>query len=256
MSDSSSKDLLPAKASQLSSDALAALRAYDTGSGRAALCPLDDAVRDALPDPSARAKIEASLLAVLQQKPTPAAVEYICSKLALVGSDACVSALAALLGDPINSTPARNALEKLPGESASTALVKSLVKLNRAEKAGAIRSLGARADAASVGALTEILKDPDREIAAAAAGALGAIGSAKSAKALKQCLAKGAEVLRPFVADAMLACAERLLATGHRPDAKSLYESLAKSDQLPHVREAASRGLEGCASARSQIPGT
>ncbi len=256
MNDSSSEKLLAAEASPLVTDALAALKTYDAGSSRAALCALDDAVRDALPDPSASAKIEASLLAVLQQKPSPAAVEYICSKLALAGSDACVPTLAALLGDPACSTPVRNALEKVPGTAASAALRRSLATLKGAERAGAIRSLGARADADSVDALTGILEESEGQIAAAAAYALGEIGSVKACRVLKQCLTKGAEAMRPFTTDAALVCAERLLAAGHKSEARSLYESLLKSTQVPHVRQAASLGLERCAAARNQISGT
>lgn len=227
----------------------AALAAYAAGSGRALLWPIDEAVRHALGEPKARREIERRLLEALKARPQVVAVEYICSKLALVGSTACVPALAELLSNPGSATAARNALEKIPGAAPARALGKALARLGKAEKVGAIQSLGTRRDAASAAALVNYLKDSDPEIAAAAACALGEIGSTRAARMLKANLGSGPRLFRAATADAALACAEHLLAEGHQPEARSLYQSLLASAQPPHVRQAASRGLDLCAAA-------
>ena len=51
------------------------------------------------------------------------------------------------------------------------------------------------------------------------------------------------EGVKPAVADACLACAERLLGDGKKAEAIVLYKSLAGEDQPKHVRLAATRGL-------------
>ena len=78
---------------------------------------------------------------------------------------------------------------------------------------------------------------------AAAANALGAIGNPEAAKALGQLQSSAPPELRLAVANAYLACAERLLADGKKLEAMAIYRALSKPDQPRHVRVAATRGL-------------
>jgi hypothetical protein len=48
--------------------------------------------------------------------------------------------------------------------------------------------------------------------------------------------------VRLAVADALLACAERLLADGKKAEALAVYRTLANPQQPSHVRSAAERG--------------
>lgn len=236
--------------------AFEALKIYDAGSGRAALCPLDEGIISALPDAKARRGFEERLLAALKAQPSGVAIEYICSKLALIGSDSCIPALAELVSRSDSSTAARNALEKIPGNAASKALRGAVPKLDRAAKVGAIESLGVRRDAGSVALLAKCLKDPAPETAAASVAALGQIGSTKAAKALQDYWRACPKPLQPKAADAMLECAERLIAEKHTSEAKSLFQTLAASPPAPHIQQAAALGLRNCVSPRSQSPGT
>lgn len=250
MNDTSASHIAPADS------VFGTLKSYDAGSPRGMLCALDEAIAKTLPDRAGKSVIETRLISALKAKPSAEAAEYICSKLALCGSEASVPVLAELLSDSVLSTFARNALEKIPGNRASKALRQASGNLHSVERAGAIRSLGARRDLASVSVLAKALTDTDGAVARAAAGALGAIGSAKAASVLKSGLGSGAKPLPAAVEDAALVCAERLVAEGHGPEARSLYQALLASTPAQHIQRAASRGLANCAPARSHSAGT
>ncbi len=221
-----------------------ALRNYHEGSGRAALLPLDRAVASAAgPD---RKRIEQRLLAALQSSTSAVALEYICSKLALLGSDSAVPALAALLSEAQLATAARNALESLPVPSAARALRNSLPKLENALKIGAINSLGARRDPEAVSALARLLRGSDAAVKQAAAAALGNIGSVKAARALQVFWAQAPKELRQPAADAMLVCAGHLESEGHKSKARDVYTLLKASALATHIAAAATRGLQKC----------
>jgi HEAT repeat protein len=228
--------------------ALEALKTYDRGSGRAALLPLDEAVAAASMNASAaRQQLEQQLLAILQAGGSAVAREYLCSKLALIGSAPSAATVAALLDDPLLATAARNALQALPPAAAAQALRERLPHLQSLAKVGAVNSLGHLRDAASTGPLAELLKDAEEEVAAAAAVALGAIGSAQAGQALREFYSKAPEALRSGTADALLNCAERLLAANQRAEALALYQVLARETRSAHIQDAAQRGLRACA---------
>jgi len=151
--------------------------------------------------------------------------------------------LAALLPDKDNSHMARYALERITAPEAVEALRAALPQLCGKLKIGVISSLGACRDAASVPAFAALLCDGDSAVAAAAAHALGDVGVAAAAQALGKAVKTTCPVLKPAVADASLACAERLLAGGQKPAAIAVYKALGGDDQPKHVRLAAKRGL-------------
>lgn len=221
-----------------------ALKTYDQGSSRGALVPIDEAVIASLDDPRARQELEQRLVTALKDGGSAVAQEYICSKLTLIGSEFSVPALAPFLNAPEFATAALNALEAIPGNQATRALRSSLSETEGLQKIGVINSLGAKRDADSVKALSRLLQNEDAGIAGAAAAALGAIATTSAAKALKGFLAKAPASIQLQIADAMLTCAEQLLAAGKRTDARTLHELLATTVQPKHVQQAAARGLE------------
>jgi len=227
--------------------AFEALNTYDYGAARGGLVPLDEAVRSSLGDAAARQELERRLAAVLSTKAAPVAKEYDCAKLGLLGAAGAVPALAALLPDPALSHAARNALEAMPCAEATEALRDCLPKLGGLLKVGVINSLGARRDSRSVPALAALLKDADTQVAAAATAALGGIGTAKAAEVLRAFQPKAPEAMRLVAADACLAAAEHLLASGNRALAQTIYEALAAAGQPKHIQLAAKRGLSRAA---------
>ena len=154
-----------------------------------------------------RAALEEGRFTSLRAGGSVVAREYICAKLGLIGSEQSVPALSQLLAEAQLGTAARNALEALPCPQATQALRKALGRLHGLPKAGAINSLGNRREAASAGALKELLKDADPEVAGAAVAALGRIGSVAAGRALRHFYPKAPAALQHKTADAALNCA-------------------------------------------------
>ena len=229
-----------------SSDALKALTTYDWGVDPKVLSPIDERINATHGDAKARGELEGMLVAVLKSGVPRAARDVICRKLRIIGTAACVGALADLLRDKEDSHMARYALERIPVPEAAKALRDSIADLAGEQKIGVIGSLGVRQDEESVGTLASLLGDRDEKIAKAAACALGAIRSASAAKALSAAKPAGNDV-RMAATDASLACAEGLLADGKKMDALKIYKGLAGQNQPKHVRLAATRGMLACA---------
>lgn len=221
-------------------EAFVALKKYDRGSSRALLLPLDQAVTSALKNEKARAALEAKLLASLQAGGSLVAREYICTKLTLLGSADAVPALIALVTDPQLSTPARTALQAIPGSAVGKALRRALSASRSLVKVGVIHSLGMRREAGAVGALADFLRDPDAQVAGAAAAALGEIGTVRAGRALLKHFAKATEANRRKSADAILTCAERLAEQGRKTDARAL-SNLLETGQPAYIRAAATK---------------
>jgi len=224
--------------------AFEALRTYDFGTSRAALKPIDEAVRASLGEAGARRDLERRLADALGSDAPAPAREYACRQLQLIGTAESAPALADLLADERLSHAARAALEHIPAAEAVGALRASLARLAGRQRAGVILALGMRRDAESVPALADLLQNVDAQTAGAAATALGNIATPEAARALLAFRPKAPEAIAPAVADACLACAEQLAAAGRKAGARALYEALRGADQPEHVRLAAQTGLE------------
>lgn len=223
-----------------------ALKKFDWGSDLGALAPIEDAITAALGKPEAGKEIETRLIAAMKGELSRDAREYVCRKLANVGTAACVPGLAALLVDKESSHMSRFALEQIPAPEAAQALREALPKASGLVKVGIISSLGAKRDAAAVAPLGELLKDGDWTIVRAAALALGAIGNVESVAVLQRTLPVGDGP--SAIVDALLSCAEALLSSNKLADATAIYKAFAQDHQPRLVRLAANRGLLACAS--------
>lgn len=226
--------------------AFEALKKFDWGSDLGALAPIEDAITAAHGKPETGKEIETRLIAAMKGELSRDAREYVCRKLANVGSAACVPGLAALLVDKESSHMSRFALEQIPAPEAAQALREAMPKASGLVKVGIISSLGAKRDAAAVAPLGELLKDGDAAIARAAALALGAIGNVESAAVLQRTLPAGDGP--SAIVDALLSCAEALLSSNKLADATAIYKTFAQDHQPRLVRLAANRGLLACAS--------
>ncbi len=98
-----------------------------------------------------------------------------CQRLAVVGDESAVPALAGLLGDAKLAHYARTALEPLPSPAADRALRDALASLEGGLLVGAINSIGWRRDPAALGALAELRHGDDKAAAAAATWAINRI---------------------------------------------------------------------------------
>jgi HEAT repeat protein len=223
--------------------ALASLSRYDWGSPRTDLEPIDTAVQAAVGEPAGRVSLEKSLVAALNGKASAVAKEFVCGKLAMIGSAQSAPALAALLPNEATFDAARLALEAIPGPEAATALREQLTTLTGRQLIGCLRSLGNRRDSQSVAAIVRLLKRPDPAVVGAAASALGRIGTAKAARALQAILATAPEAARTSLADACLECGESLRRSGEAAKGRALLEALARTSPTKQVQEAVKLAL-------------
>jgi hypothetical protein len=227
-----------------------ALATYDWGTDYNKIKAIDDAAVATQGDAAARKALETRLAAVLKTGASRAAKDCVCRTLMLIGTAESVPALAGMLADPDLSHMARYALERIPAPEAAAAMRDALPKVAAPLKVGVIGSLGARRDAGSVPALGMAFDQArkagpaDAAIPCAIAVALGNIGTKEAANALggmgKE---EGHGALGAALAGGLLACAERLLADGHKADAVAVYKSLSGEGQPKQIQLAAKRGL-------------
>lgn len=227
--------------------AIEALKTFDWGTPLATIAPIDDAVAAAHDKPEDRQQLETRLIAALKAPISRDAQDYVCRKLAIVGSAASVPTLAVLLLRKENSHMARFALERISDPAAAAALRDALPKVTGNLRIGVINSIGARRDAEAFATLGRFLKDSDAATSRAAALALGAIGGKWSAGILRAVIEEGSSPSRGPMIDAWLTCAESFLANQQLEEAKAIYSSLDDSHQPRLIRLAATRGLLACA---------
>jgi HEAT repeat protein len=226
--------------------ALEALSTYDAGSGRALLTPIDNAVNHASNDASKGSALEMQLLKAFSSCRSVPAKEYVCAKLAIVGSKAAVPMLGSLLQDPQLCTAARSALEAFGPKESAPELRRCLRSLTGLQRCGVIDSLGAMRDPNSVGALAKLVEDEEQAIAASALAALGKIGTVPAADALRKVKAAKPGRRLAGLSDAILTCAEHLSAEQATSRARELYSLLTNPDEPDHVRLAAEQGVRHC----------
>ncbi len=219
--------------------AFEALPAYELGKERRQLGPIDDAVAASFGDAAARAALEAKLLAVLAGDATPDAKDYVCRRLALVGTNASVPALAALLADARLGHVARVALERIGTPQVAAALRAALPGLAGAAKAGVVDSLGRLGGPDIEPVLAALAEDGDTLVAETALRALGERGAAAPLSALG---AKSGAARAQSAAHALLTAACRLAAQGRTKEAAEIFADLAATGP-DSVKAAARRGL-------------
>ena len=174
---------------------------YDFGGDPAAVRELEALTLGATGN--AAQALENLLIAGLGMAKTLAAKDAFCRDLAMVGSDAAVPKLAAMLLAPDTSEMARYALERIGGARVASALRDALPRTSSAVQTGIVVSLGRRRDAASVDAIRPLIASKDASLANAAAWALGNIATDAAREALL------AAKPSPAVTAGLLAIAER-----------------------------------------------
>ena len=223
--------------------AIETLKTYDWGADRESLNPIDQAIIASHGNTAARQALEKRLVDTLAGGISRSAQDYVCRRLRVVGTAQSVDTLAAMLADQKTSHIARYALERIPDTKAAAALRDALPKVSDQLKPGLIGSLGTRRDAKSIGVLAKLLGHSDAQIAQTAAQSLGVIGTPAAAKELSTFAKKAPANMKMPVADASLACAERLLADGKKSEALGVYRDLNNANQPTRVKMAAMKGM-------------
>ena len=218
-----------------------ALKSLDWGGDAAPLSALDQEITTSYGDPQARKALEAKFLAALGEA-TPAGRDFICRRLAQIGTDQSVETLAAHLSAAETSHLCRMALEQIGTPAATQALRNALNEASNVIKVGLMGSLAKLRDRDSVPAMSSALADQDAEVRMAAIWGLGQIGGADAVEALSALTPQaGPESIA--VADALLKCADHWLAEGKNTEARNLYRKFATDAQPSHILLAANKGV-------------
>src|SRR4030043_1580163 len=142
------------------------IKTYDWGQNRAALTEAEDAIKKTYGKKDEMAKMEKSLLSVLElPDATRAGKDFICRQLRVIGTEQSVPVMAKMLTQDEYSDMARYALERIPGSAVEKALRDTLPAASGRAKVGIINSLGQRSDTKAVDALSKLLGDSDEPVA-------------------------------------------------------------------------------------------
>ena len=218
------------------------LKTYEFGANRAPLNVITAAIRDVGDAPEDLRGLEQRLIA-LAPEATLSGKRYIARQLAVIGTAACVPAMAQWLAQPETVNIALRVLETVPDKSAARAIREVAPKLEGTARVGAINSLARRGDIQAVPMLKDLMGAEDEAVAVAAINALGEIGGKDACAAVTQEWAMASGAREAALAEACLLCAERWAAAAETEQAVDLYEKLMHEEQPGHVRAAALKGL-------------
>jgi len=226
------------------------VKTYDWGQSRAALTEITEGIKKVHGNKTETAKIEKGLLGVLGSDAKRAGKQFACRQLSLIGTDASVATLGKMLTGEETSDMARYALERIPGSSVDSALLAALGKATGKAKVGIVNTLGQRKCKRASAPLTGLLGNSDETLAAAAAAALGEIADTAASAALGKAAGTAKGKVRLRVLDAYLKCADVMVKSGKKTQARAIYLQLQKKDMPKPIRTAALRGVIGSGSRR------
>jgi hypothetical protein len=109
-----------------------------------------------------------------------------CQRLALVGDESAVPALAGLLTDEKLSAYAREALEGIPAAACDAALREALTRLEGERLIGVLGSIGARRDVEAIDAVGEMLSSDDQSHGGRGCPRAGAYWNARDGRHLAE----------------------------------------------------------------------
>ncbi len=223
--------------------ALRALMQYQSGADATPLRQFEARVRQAVDDPGQRAALETDLLQVLRGEATPEARRFACLQLAVIGGEASVPALAALLRSEETAGIAAAALAQNPAPAASDALRRALGNAPAAARPAIAHALGVRRDTRAVAQLNRLALGEDRAAGEAAITALGQVGTAGAQKTLAALRRSAPPEQQRVVAAASLNLADTLARKGSRKAATAIYQDYLAADQPADLRRGAFGGL-------------
>ena len=213
---------------------------WDFGKDRQALAAIEEDIRTSLPGRVAAIE-KAIVKAMTNPRCTYAGKQFVCRMLRRIGTAESVPALAAMLSDKEVSHMARFALQDMPTPEAGDALVKALGRLKGDLQIGVVGSLGLRGDQNAVAQIIPLMKSDNKMMAQAAIKALSHISGREAGMALSR--TEVADDLKMLKHDALLMCADRVLARGMTDLAASIYTPMTAKDKPVFIRIAAYRGL-------------
>ena len=178
---------------------------------------------------------ESELISILKSDGAAADKAMACKRLAIYGSEKCVTDVGKLLRDEQLSSWARITLEAIPGKESSQVLREAANSVKGRLLIGVLNSIGVRRDVDSVEVLAKYVTDSDAGVASAAAVALGRLGNETSTEVLKKSMAKVGDEVRSAVAEGLVLSAEASMMQGKLDYAKDIYDGV-RSAKVPQQR--------------------
>ena len=211
---------VPVEGSEVSLvEAIDELGSYDWGQSRAKLAAIDAVIHEG--DRDAVRSLEGQLVAALAKGVSPGATDFICRRLAAIGTNTSVPALSNLLHDKQRGAAARRALDQIPCDEAGEALWRQVSVADQPARTEIIHSLGKRREMRAVETLIDIVRGEDAIAAQAAATALAEIGDVRAVEVLLE--------KKPDAPHDLLTLASRLTEEGHDEAAARIYTVLDAS---------------------------
>lgn len=232
----------PARAAS-DSAALDALMHYESGADATPLRQYEQLVAQSVNDAALRKSVEADLVRVLAGDSTFEAKRFACLNLAVIGTEASVPALAALLKPDETVGIACAALAQNPSPKATAELRKALGSTKGRAQAQVAHALGVRQDTKAVAQLNKLASGSDLDAAEAAIIALGKIGTSGAQKTLAKLRQECPEALSRAVTEASLSLAETLAVKGSPRIAAGIYTELLAPTRPADIRRGAFGGL-------------
>ncbi|MCK5000340.1 MAG: ThuA domain-containing protein [Anaerohalosphaera sp.] len=221
---------------------LKSITSFAPDQSRASLVAIENIISNYNDNSEELAKIEKLMLKFIQTDISPAAKDFICRNLSVIGSELSAPVLGVMLVEADTSNIARFALERIPGKAVDEVLLMTLSQTTGEQQIGIVNSLGHRKTVAAVDQIIPLTKSKDTDLAIASITALGEIASPKAAKALAKIKnAKGAKYTAAM--DAYLKCGDAFLARGNSKKAMDVYSSVYKSAKSGPVKTAALTGI-------------
>ncbi len=184
------------------------------------------------------------LLNVLLDRRSSPQVNFALQTLTWVGCCKAVGPISAYLNRPAEREKARYALERIPGDAATNALIRAVdLAACSCWKSALIKTLGARGDANAIGTVEQAFKDINPSVRLVAITAAGSLKTPKAASGLWRFMAKGNFNEQRAAANALLTLAEDLAAIGETKAAAKIFMRFYEKVPVQHLRCAGLVGL-------------
>jgi HEAT repeat protein len=188
-----------------------------------------------------RSAVTRALARELRRSESERVRAYVAQLLGIIGGDDAVPPLAAALRDDNTGQAALAALERIPGERATRALLNALKRTRHEQRRAVLFALGARRDRAAVKPLVELAWRSGRDVRAATLEALGQIGRRRAIDVVSYAARHGSEEVRRAAVNALLDLAEAQVGT-RGAVARKLYQRAEASAVTSPQKEAALAG--------------
>ncbi len=223
--------------------AMEAIKQYSPSQNPLSIRTIEQLIRQTADNDQKRRQLEGAMIKLLESNATLYAKEFVCQKLAQIGSMKCVPPLEAMLRQESTGAMACYALRSNPSPQATEALRRSLTRAPGSVVPDVISALGNRRDISTTSDIIRLLHDKDPQTVNAALNALGRMADSRAAEALKNIINENKPQIRSQAVQALLHCTQSLAADGQSSTADDIYQALLIDSEAPLVRRAALLGL-------------